>query len=55
MKKELKAPALKHTLGYRVAYSEALARGLSGDEWTDRNAKEELQQLMAEVEKLLKQ
>ena len=54
VKKELKAPALKHTLGYRVAYSEALARGLAADEWTDKNAREELQQLMAEVERLVR-
>lgn len=54
VRKELKAPALKNTLGYRVAYSEALARGLAGDEWTDRNAREEVQAVVAEIERLAK-
>lgn len=54
VKKELKAPALSSTMGYRVAYSEALARGLAGDEWTDRNAREEVQAILAEVLKLIK-
>lgn len=55
VKKELKAPALKTYLGYRVAYSEALARGLAGDEWTDRNAREEVQAMAAEVLRIVKQ
>jgi len=54
VKKELKAPALKNTLGYRVAYSEALANGLAADEWTDKNAREELRELVAEIERLVK-
>ena len=54
VKKELKAPALKNTMGYRVAYSEALARGLSGDEWTDSTAREEIRELVSEIERLVK-
>ena len=53
VKKELEIPALKTRLGFRVAYSEALARGLAGDEWTDKNAKAEVQALVSEVQKLL--
>jgi len=54
VKQELKAPALKNYLGYRVAYSEVLARGLAGDEWTDRHARDEVRALVAEVERLVK-
>jgi chromosome partitioning protein len=54
VKKELKAPALKTYLGYRVAYSEALARGLAGDEWTDRNAREEVQAMATEVLRIVR-
>jgi len=54
VKKELKQPALSTHLGYRVAYSEALARGLAGDEWSDKNAKAEVQALAKEVERLLR-
>lgn len=54
VKKELKAPALKNTMGYRVAYSEALARGLAADEWTDKAAREEVRAVVAEIERLAK-
>lgn len=54
VKKELKAPALKNTMGYRVAYSEALARGLAADEWTDKTAREEVRAVVAEIERLAK-
>ena len=37
-RKELGLKELATRLGYRVAYSEALARGLSVDEWLDRTA-----------------
>ena len=53
VKKELKAPALKNTIGYRVAYSEALARGLAGDEWTDSTTKDELRAVVGEIERLV--
>lgn len=52
VKEELKIPALKNKLGYRVGYSEALARGLAGDEWPDKNTKAEIQALTNEIEKL---
>ena len=54
VKKELKVPALVTRLGYRVAYSEALARGLSAAEWSDKSAREEVQALGKEVARLLK-
>jgi chromosome partitioning protein len=53
VKKELKAPSLKNTIGYRVAYSEALARGLAVDEWTDKVAKDEIRAVVAEVQRLV--
>jgi len=54
VRKELKVPALVTRLGYRVAYSEALARGLSAAEWGDKNAREEVLALSREVQKLLR-
>ena len=45
---------LKSRLGYRVAYSEALARGMTVMEWTDKAAKTEMQALCNELEKLIK-
>lgn len=54
VKKELKQAALSTRLGYRVAYSEALARGLAGDEWPDKSAKAEVQAFAREVERLLR-
>lgn len=54
VKKELHMPALKTHLGYRVAYSEALARGLAGDEWTDKNTKQEVLALADEVTRLVR-
>lgn len=54
VKKELKVPALMTKLGMRVAYSEALARGLAADEWGDKNARDEVQALAREVQRLLR-
>lgn len=54
VKKELSIPALKTKLGMRVAYSEALARGLSADEWSDQNARAEVEALGREVQRLLR-
>lgn len=54
VKQELEIPSLKTRFGYRVAYSEVLARGLAGDEWSDKNAKTEVQALGSEVLRLLR-
>jgi chromosome partitioning protein len=54
-RKELGLKELSTRLGYRVAYSEALARGLSVDEWLDRNAHAEILALAAEVQSILKE
>jgi len=53
--RELGLKELATRLGYRVAYSEALARGLSVDEWLDRNAHAEILALAAEVQGILKE
>lgn len=52
---ELGLPELATRLGYRVAYSEALARGLSADEWLDKTAHAEVRALAAEVRGILKE
>jgi chromosome partitioning protein len=54
-RKELGLRELKTRLGYRVAYSEALARGLAVNEWLDRTAHTEIIDLAAEVKKILKE
>jgi len=54
-RKELGLKELATRLGYRVAYSEALARGLSVDEWLDRTAHAEILALAAEVKGILKE
>lgn len=54
-RKELGLKELTTRLGYRVAYSEALARGLSVDEWLDRTAHTEILALAAEVQGILKE
>lgn len=51
---ELNLKQLKTRLGYRVAYSEALARGLTALEWTDKQAQAEIKQLGAELNQILK-
>ena len=51
---ELNLKQLKAKLGYRVAYSEALARGLTAAEWTDKQAQAEIKQLGAELNQILK-
>lgn len=48
-------PEMPTKLGLRVAYSDALARGLTVLEWTDRAAKDEMTQLATEVAQVLKQ
>lgn len=51
---ELKLKQLGTKLGYRVAYSEALARGLTVLEWTDKQAQTEIRTLGRELGQLLK-
>jgi chromosome partitioning protein len=52
---ELGLKELTTRLGYRVAYSEALARGLAVNEWLDRTAHTEMVALAAEVKGILKE
>jgi chromosome partitioning protein len=54
-RKELGLKELSTRLSYRVAYSEALARGLAVNEWLDRTAHAEITALAAEVRKILKE
>ncbi|MFY9261078.1 MAG: ParA family protein [Gallionella sp.] len=51
--KQLGLSAFQSKLGYRVAYSEALARGLSVAEWSDRQAKKEFAALVSEIKQQL--
>lgn len=51
---QLNLKALKTKLGYRVAYIEAIGRGMTVMEWTDQKAKAELMALGRELEKILK-
>lgn len=55
-KRELGLPALKTTLGFRVAYSDALAMGCTAAEMPTRDgkAKQEIFSLMDEVTRLLR-
>lgn len=50
---ELKLRQLGSRLGYRVAYSEALARGLSAEEWLDGQAHREVAELAKEIREIL--
>ena len=54
-RKELGLRELATRLGYRVAYSEALARGLAVSEWLDKTAHGEVVALAAEVKGILKE
>lgn len=54
VKAELPIKSLQTRLGYRVAYSDALAQGLTVAEWSDRTARDELGALCAEIGKILK-
>jgi chromosome partitioning protein len=53
VKKGLKLEELRNRLGYRVAFSEALARGLCVEECADRKAKGEVHALAEEVKRIL--
>ncbi|HEY5973425.1 MAG TPA: ParA family protein [Geobacteraceae bacterium] len=51
--RELPLAELRTTLSYRVAYSEAMARGLTADEWLDQVAHEEVRSLAAEIKEIV--
>lgn len=51
---EVKVPALKTRLGFRVAYTEALGRGLVADEWPDQATRAEVDDYEKEIRQLLK-
>jgi chromosome partitioning protein len=53
VRREMKLKELDARLGFRVAYSEALARGLSVAEWPDKTAQEEMTALVDEVRGIL--
>jgi chromosome partitioning protein len=53
VEKGLKLEELQNRLGYRVAFSEALARGLSVEECADQNANAEVRGLAEEVKRIL--
>lgn len=53
VRQEIKVPAVKTRLGYRVAYSSALARGLTVQELSDPVARTETERLVQEVKRLL--
>lgn len=54
VKAELRLKALQTRLGLRIAYSDALAQGLTVAEWSDRAAKDELHELCVEIGKIIK-
>ncbi len=53
VRRELNLRELDARLGFRVAYSEALARGLSVTEWPDDTAREEMTAVAEEVMEIL--
>lgn len=52
--KALGLPVMHSTLGYRVAYAEALGQGLTVAELHDENARNEVAALAAEVKRMLR-
>jgi chromosome partitioning protein len=48
-------PELATKIGYRVSYSEALARGLTVREWPDRAARDEMARLVEEVRSIMEE
>ncbi len=50
---ELGLNELKAKLGYRVAFSEAMARGMTAAEWPERTAREEMMAVGKEVIRIL--
>jgi chromosome partitioning protein len=53
VKKSISLPTIKAHIGYRVAYPDALARGLSVMEWHDQSARDEMEGLMNEVQRIV--
>jgi chromosome partitioning protein len=52
--RELALKPLKAHMGFRVAYAEALGEGLTGAETGDAMAREEVGQLIAEIQRILR-
>jgi chromosome partitioning protein len=52
--RELGLKALRTKIGFRVAYSDALAAGLTAAETADKNAREEIEALTREVTRLVR-
>jgi chromosome partitioning protein len=52
--KALGLPAMRTTLGYRVAYAEALGRGVTAAELPDPNARDEVGALVTEVRRMVR-
>jgi len=52
--KTLNLKQMESKLGYRVAYAEAIARGLTVNEWSDKAAKQEMRALGKEIERAMK-
>lgn len=52
--RELHLPEMKTKIGYRVAYANAIGEGLSVTEMQDKNARNEVEALGAEVKRILK-
>ena len=52
--RELGLKEIKSKLGYRVAFSEALARGLTVAEWPDRTARVEMQAVCNEISQIVR-
>jgi chromosome partitioning protein len=51
---ELGLKELKAKLGYRVAFSEALARGMTVAEWPERTARVEMQAVAKEISQIIR-
>jgi chromosome partitioning protein len=54
VKAELGLKALHTKIGYRVAYSDALAQGMTVMEWSDKTAKDEMRDLCIDIGKIIK-
>ena len=52
-KKDLKLPEMRQKIGFRVAYSDAMAEGLTVHETNDRNARVEIWSLSSNIERFL--
>lgn len=53
VKKSIPLPSIKAHIGYRVAYPETLARGLSVMEWHDPAARGEMEDLVSEAQRIV--